>query len=1214
MSDSLNKTLLKKFATQSRIELKEKVILKASIYGITSDIAEKDRKTKGVKTFEKNENVVINVNNEKRTLSKEESNQRTALIDKIRRINREDRDGFNEVIEEVAYTWFNRFVALRYMEINGYLPSRINILASRDNTNTPEVLTEAMNVNLPIDKNLVYELKRDNKNEELYRYLVELQCGQLNKSLPFMFEKIGHYAELLFPTGIISSKFFRTLVDTESITEEAWSNVEIIGWLYQYYISDEKDRVIKAKKKYKKNEIPFATQLFTPDWIVRYMVQNSLGRYWVESHEEDSDLKENWEFYLENPEKEPDFNEKIAPYINKDLEVEEIKCFDPACGSGHILVYMFDVLYEIYTRCGYSKGDIPLLIIEKNLYGLDIDTRAYQLACFAVVMKGMSYDKLLLRKIEREVDKRGKYIDLNIACVKETNILFEDEYTTLHENIAFLAKEESGETYDKIKLFVESLKNANTFGSLTKIEGFDKEFLENRLKEINEDSYFENFDNEKEKKFEVINVWGNTRTNNWNDILEDLIKQATIMEQTYDVLVTNPPYMGSKYMNPILIEFINKNYENTKSDLFSAFIEYCFKQVRKEGHIGMITPFVWMFISSYEKLRKYIVENKNISSLIQLEYNSFPEACVPVCTFTLRNCFGGLDGEYIKLSDFKGIDVQLEKTLNAVNNCKCGYRYHTRQENFTKIPGMPIAYWVSEKFVSNFSGEKVSDYFVSGGRNKTHNNEKYLRLWWEIKSNGRWQPYDKGGDFRRWYGNHQYLVDWSESAKKEYDSHGGLYNQKFANKAGICWSLITSNNTAFRVKNSAHHYDSASPVIFNNDYTLDKCMLGFLNTNVAQAYLNLLNPTINMGNTYVLALPLKKAEYSKEIIEECVDENVSISKTDWDSFETSWNFKKHPFLTAYKFSRKQVIQEESVILVDTEIKKSFEIWTSFTKKQFDKLKYNEEKLNRIFIDVYGLQGEVIHEINDEDITIQKSDLYKDIRSFISYVVGCMFGRYSLDKEGLIFDGGEFDINQYSKFIPNSNNIIPALNSDSNYFEDDVMIRFEEFLKVTFSGEYLEENIDFIADAIGKKNNESSREAIRKYFANEFFAEHCKMYKKRPIYWLFTSGKNKAFSCLVYQHRIDKNLLSKMRIDYVQPLQNKLEVEQKDAMYVLESDATALDKKEAKKKLALIEKQIDELRKFHDKLRTMADKQIEIDLDDGVVHNHSLFGELVAKIK
>lgn len=1191
MSDSLNKTLLKKFATQSRIELKEKVILKASIYGITSDIAEKDRKTKGVETFEKNENVVINVNNEKRTLSKEESNQRTALIDKIRRINREDRDGFNEVIEEVAYTWFNRFVALRYMEINGYLPSRINILASRDNTNTPEVLTEAMNVNLPIDKNLVYELKRDNKNEELYRYLVELQCGQLNKSLPFMFEKIGHYAELLFPTGIISSKFFRTLVDIESITEEAWSNVEIIGWLYQYYISDEKDRVIKAKKKYKKNEIPFATQLFTPDWIVRYMVQNSLGRYWIESHEEDSDLKENWEFYLENPKKEPDFDEKIAPYINKDLEVEEIKCFDPACGSGHILVYMFDVLHEIYTRCGYSKGDIPMIIIEKNLYGLDIDTRAYQLACFAVIMKGMSYDKLLLRKIEREVDKRGKYIDLNIACVKETNILFEDEHTTLHENIAFLAKEESGENYDKVKLFVESLKNANTFGSLTKIEGFDKEFLENRLKEI--------------KNNPSSDLFGSKSREKWEVVLEDLIKQATIMEDTYDILVTNPPYMGNKYMNTILIEFINKNYENTKSDLFSAFIEYCFKKVRKEGHLGMITPFVWMFISSYEKLRAYIVETKNISSLIQLEYNAFPEACVPVCCFTLRNESIDLKGEFIKLLEFQGSENQLIKTLEAINN-EVDYRYSTKSNEFSKITGSPIAYWANDNVRKAFkNNDSLYGVSTSASQNVTGNNKKYVRFFWEISENKigvgeKWLPYAKGGGYRKWYGNLIDVVDWSYEAREEYRTgHASqIIPEEYWYKKGITWGLITSALPSFRVLPNGSTFDKGGSSIFIDNEDLYKYILSYLNSNVALEFLKCLNITLNFQVRDIRNLPIIYGDINT--VNNLYDEIIAISKENWDYFETSYGFKS---LRIIEVGRHIKLIREVIKKVENE---------NLCKMKI--LKEKEEELNKYFIDLFGLDGRLNYKVEEKHISYKKCNKEETIKLLISYFTGCLMGRYSLDKKGLIFAGGEFNINEYSKFVPDEDNIIPVLNSDTRYFEDDVIVRFEEFLKVAFTSEYLEENIDFIADAIGKKNNESSRETIRRYFANEFFTEHCKMYKKRPIYWLFTSGKNKAFSCLVYQHRIDKNLLSKMRIDYVQPLQNKLEVEQKDAMYVLESDATALDKKEAKKKLVLIEKQIDELRKFHDKLRTMADKQIEIDLDDGVVHNHSLFGELVAKIK
>lgn len=1191
MSETLNKALLKKFAVDARNELRDKISLKASLYGITKDISDKDRETKGDKTFIKNEDVIIEFNNQKRTLSKDEASQRTALIDKIQRINKEGRDGFNEVIEEVAYTWFNRFVALRYMEVNGYLQSRVNVLASRDGSNTPEIITEAMNVNLPIDKNLVYELKVANKNEELYSYLVELQCSELNKSLPFMFEKIGHYAELLFPTGVISSKFFKTLIDIESITEDDWSNVEIIGWLYQYYISEEKDRVIKAKKKYKKNEIPFATQLFTPDWIVRYMVQNTLGRYWIESHKEDEDLKENWEFYLENPEKEPDFDEKIAPYLNKELEVEDIKCFDPACGSGHILVYMFDVLYEIYSRCGYSRGDIPMLIIEKNLYGLDIDKRAYQLACFAVIMKGMSYDKLLLRKIERQVDKEGIYINLNIACIQETNILYEDEDSSLHDNIAFLAGEESGETYDGIKVFVESLKNANTYGSLTKVEEFDKEFLEKRLEDI--------------KSNPGTDFFGNKAREKWEFILEDLIKQASIMGKTYDILVTNPPYMGSKYMNPILTEFINDNYENTKSDLFSAFIEYCFKKVRKEGHLGMITPFVWMFISVYESLREQIVKSKNISSLIQLEYNAFPEACVPVCCFTLRNDNIDLNGEFIKLLEFQGSENQLIKTLEAIEN-KVDYRYSTKSNKFSDITGSPIAYWANESVRKAFRGNNsIYSISTSASQNVTGNNKKYVRFFWEVSKSRigvgkKWLPYAKGGGYRKWYGNLIDVVDWSYEAREEYRTgHGSqIIPENYWYKQGITWGLITSALPSFRVLPNGSTFDKGGSSIFVNDGNLYKYVLSYLNSNVALEFLRCLNITLNFQVRDIRNLPIIYGDIEK--VNDMFDKIMEVSKDNWDWFEISNDFKHIELIEMGKCNK----------YIGDAIK-------NIKNSNLDKmniLKEKEESLNKYFIKLFEVEDCVDYKVEGKYVSLKKIDECEIIQSLMSYFIGCLMGRYSLDKDGIVFAGGEFDINEYNKFLPNKDNIIPILNTETKYFEDDVMGRFEEFLKVTFGDEYLIENIDFIAKALEKKPSESSREAIRRYFTNEFFNEHCKMYKKRPIYWLFTSGKNKAFNCLVYMHRIDKNLLSKMRMDYVQPLQNKLEVEQKDLMDTLNSDATIKDKKDAKKKLGIVEKQIDELKVFHEKLRHMADKQIQIDLDDGVIYNHGLFGDLVSKIK
>lgn len=1198
MRESLNKTLLKKFAIESRNELREKIALKASVYGITKELSDKDRKTKGLEGFANNDDVVITTNEGNRILSNAERSQRTALIEKIQRINKEDRDGFNEVIEEVAYTWFNRFIALRYMEVNGYLPSRIKILASSDNTNTPEVLTEAMNVSLPIDKNLVYELKKDNKNEELYKYLVELQCSELNKPLPFMFEKIGHFAELLFPAGIITSKFFRTLVDTESITEDAWSNVEIIGWLYQYYISEEKDRVIKAKNKYKKNEIPFATQLFTPDWIVRYMVQNSLGRYWVESHEEDSDLKENWEFYLENPEKEADFDKKIAPYINKELSVEDIKCFDPACGSGHILVYMFDVLHEIYSKCGYSRGEIPMLIIEKNLYGLDIDMRAYQLACFAVIMKGMSYDKLLLRKIGREVDSRDKYIDLNIACVKETNILFEDENTTLHDNIAFLAKEQSGKIYDKVKLFVESLKNANTFGSLTKVEGFDKEFLENRLDEI--------------KNNPATDIFSNKSSELWMNILEDLIKQSSIMEKTYDVLVTNPPYMGSNYMNTTLSTFIKTEYPNVKGDMFSSFMIYCLKKVKLVGQLGFVTPFVWLYIKTYEELREVILTKSDITTLIQLEYNAFPEACVPVCTFTIRRARVDLCGVYISLEAFNGVDIQSKKVLEA-KNLEVNYKFYKTNSIFIEMPEKEIIFSVNKNISDCFTqNKKISEFAECKSGIMTGKDSLFIKKWYEVKYNNikfdcnnidemkgyRWFPVTTGGEFRKYYGNTDYVINLYNNGSdiRSTSKNYRLRDSKYYFQKAITWSRISSSKVSFRVANKGSVFGDAGPCLYVNedDYYW---LLGFLNSNVCNRFLKALNPTMNFQIGDVKNIPIRDiSEDEKKEITNIVIENLELYKNDWDEVEISADFKFNKrYFNGHK-KLKEFLYEKN----------------NEKNEVIKKIIENEEKINKIFIESYKLSKVLNYQI--DELSIERKSELENIQILLSSFIGCLFGRYSLDQEGLVCVSSNYDIDKYKSFIPSQDNIILLSNEDSKYFSMDIISKLEEFLSAIFTEEFLDDNIQFIANVLNEKSEKNSKDVIREYFVKKFFNEHCNMYENKPIYWLFTSGKNKAFNCLVYQNRIDKNLLSKMRIDYVQPLQNKLDIEFKDLIDTMNSDAPAKDKKDAKKKLTLVEKQIVELKVYQEKLKHMADKQIELDLDNGVIHNRGLFGDLLAKIK
>ncbi|OBR90387.1 hypothetical protein CLRAG_35650 [Clostridium ragsdalei P11] len=1172
----MDKNTLKSFAIEARNELIDKIKVKARQYGIEKDSVKNSK-------IVSSDSIVING----RTLSKDEKLQREKLIKEIEIINEKGEDGYSSVIEEVAYTWFNRFTALRFMEVNNYMPTRVRPLSSTTPGSVePDLIKEASNVNLPVDKQKIYELRLNNDMEALFKYMIIVQCNSLNTILPFMFEKIGHYTELLLPDGLLNEgAFIRRLTDTNFIPESYWENVEIIGWLYQYYNSEEKDRVIKAKKKYKKEEIPFATQLFTPDWIVRYMVQNSLGRYWVESHPEHNELKKEWKFYIENPNPESDFEEKLAPYINKELKVEDIKCFDPACGSGHILVYMFDVLYQIYEKCGYMNREIPRLIIENNLYGLDIDDKAYQLACFAVVMKGMKYNNRLLRSIEREG------MSINIASIQETNDLNEGD-------IEYIAGESSGENYDKTKAFIEQFKNAKICGSLIKIEEFDKEFLEKRYEHILNDPVEDLMQEESRKK--VVNI------------LPKLMKQTSIMVKTYDVLSTNPPYIGNKYLNPILGEFISKNYSDVKSDIFSAFIVYSFSKVKYNGQLAFMTPFVWMFIKSYEKLRNIIIETKNISTLIQLEYSGLEEATVPVCTFTLRNYESNILGNYIKLSEFKGVKNQSIKTREAIVNPEVTYRFIINQTKMNSIPGKRFGYWLTDKEIGILNKAKIIDdiSFPCTGM-QTGSNSKYTREWFEVKnesinfmneknSNKYWIPYQMGGDARKWYGNISKVIYWKNNGEKVRSEKSSVIRNErfFLSYNGISWKRITSGINTIRVLNKGFIFDQSADSIFVKDESDFNYILSFFNTKIIANIFEFISPTLNLTAGTVKEIPIymEKNNNIRDKINLISQECIDISREDWNSFETSWNFKNHPILM-YKNNNK--------------IEQAFNNWDSITKNQFYKLKENEEKINKIFIDIYELQDEITPEVEEKYITIRKADKEREIKSFISYAVGCVFGRYSLDQEGLVYAGGKFDPSKYKTFKADEDNIIPIL-SDS-YFQDDIVAKFVEFVKVTFGEESLSENLNFIAEILGKKSNETAKDTIRRYFLNDFFKDHVQTYRKRPIYWLFTSGKQKAFNCLIYMHRYDKTTLSRIRTDYLHEFQDRLDTERKSLSDVIDGDYDTKEKNDAKKKLTAIDKQIDELKKYDEVLHHMADMQIEMNLDDGVKVNYQKFKGLLSKI-
>jgi len=1169
----MNKTALKNFAVYARNELREKITVKALQLGISEDRVKKT-------DLQSSDAIYI----DGKQLDNDERNQRDALIARINKL------GFNQVIEEVAYTWFNRFTALRFMEVNNYLPTKIRVLSSSNSGSfEPDIVQEALNVDLDVDKEYVYDLKLNNKSEELFKYLVIEQCNSLKPLLPFMFQKIADYTELLFPDGLLAeSSFLSQMTDTDVIPESDWSDVEIIGWLYQYFIAEEKDRVIKAKAKYKTEEIPFATQLFTPDWIVRYMVQNSLGRYWVESHPEDRELLQEWEFYLENTNPEPDFEEKLAPYINKELEVENIKFFDPAMGSGHILVYAFDMFFEIYSKCGYMEREIPRLIIENNLYGLDIDDRAYQLACFSVVMKALQYNNRFFRSIEREG------LNLNLASIQETNDLNEND-------IGFVAGERSGSNYENTKTFIEQFQDGKTIGSLIKVNEFDKDFLLNRLEFIQNNPAKDMFEDESRRK--VV------------DLLPQLLKQSDILVQVYNVLVTNPPYMGSKYMNASLTNYIRGNYPETKSDTFSAFMDFCMNKVTSDGHLGFLTPFVWMFISSYEKLREYIVLNKNISSLIQLEYNAFPEACVPVCGITLRNYNAMVNGEYIKLSDFKGSENQPVKALEAIQNSNVDYRFTSNSIDFNKIPGSPIAYWVSDKIRDSFvNNEKISEHFIPKFGMSVGDAEKYIKNWFEvsfdniqfkakseddyIKQNLKWNIMDKGGAFRKWYGNKNHIVMWENNGQEiRANPKAAVRSPQYFFKPHISWTLVSSSYFSVRYFNEGYVLDTASNCIYFKEDKVDYYVLGLLNTKFSQKILDIMNPTLNYSCGVIGLVPYNNDNKYRKNVNSIVEENIGISKLEWDSYETSWDFEKHPIL-----NHKNGIPT---------IEQAFNNWSSFADEQFYRLKNNEEELNRLFIEIYGLQEEMTPEVNETSVTIRKADKEKDIKSFISYAVGCMFGRYSLDKEGLMFAGGKFDSEANKSFKADKDNILPILSGA--YFADDIVSRFIEFVKVTFGEATLQQNLDFIADTLGKKSDETAKETIRRYFVNDFFKDHVQVYKNRPIYWMFTSGKQKAFNCLIYMHRYDKSTLSRIRTDYLHELQNRLFAEKKGLDSIIEGDSTVKEISNAKKDLKALDKKIEELKAYGELLHHLADMQIEMDLDDGVVMNYEKFKGLLAKI-
>lgn len=1206
---TMDKNVLKKYAIWARRELITRVSQRATFCGVTEE--------------DYGDVSADSLNG--RVLSDTEKKQRKALIAQIR------KKGYEEVIEEVAYTWFNRFLALRFMEVNGYLPDHVKIFTDCDNRFQPQILNEAIDLEIDgLDMEKVYTYKNANQTEELYKYLLVVQCNALNTVLPGMFQKIEDYTELLLPDKLLleGSVIERMIA---LIPEEDWRDaVQIIGWMYQYYNSEKKDEVFAALKKnmkITKENIPAATQLFTPDWIVRYMVENSLGRLWVEGHPNE-ELQSNWKYYLEEAEQEPEVEAELvkirAEYAQ--LTPEDIRCIDPCQGSGHILVYMFDVLMQIYESYGYTTQEAVASIVKNNIYGLDIDERAAQLSYFAVMMKACQYDKRFLKR--KGEDGKPKVPQPRVYAIQESN--------DVDSHVLEYFCNGNAELKEAMETIMEEMHDAKEYGSIIMVTEQKWDVIYARFEEIREDISIH-----KEGALELL----------------PLVQVAQNLAQKYDVVVTNPPYMGSSNMNLKLNEFIKRNYSDHKSDSFSAFIIRCSIFAKKDGYLGFFTPYVWMFIQSYEKLRKSICNSKTIETLIQFEYSAFEEATVPVCTFALKNSHVNKKGCYIRLTDFRGgMEVQRRKTLVAIENHSCGYYYEQNADRFSVIPSSPIAYWVCSALFDAFSNEKIMKYAISDGQTKTGNNDKYLRLLWEIDNNTvgkgkKWVFHAKGGAYRRWYGNIDTLIDWSDKARAHYrsDHVARIAPEYIWFRKGICWTLISSSSQhGFRILEDNSTFNLAAPSVFFEDEKILYYILGYLNSKISEEIISLLNPTLNTNISDITSQPLifQTDVTIKEVVS-LVKSNIELSRTDWDSFETSWDFKRHPIVQAYfdniNYKQKGLLQGRNPHL----IKDCYIQWGTDCNLRFEALKRNEEELNRIFINIYGLQDELTSEVDDKDVTVHKADLQRDIKSLISYAVGCMFGRYSLDKEGLIFAGGRMedkfsyyggtfaDTQDYqldgkytlgelgSKFyyIPvegkmalecwkvDADNIIPI--TDDEYFEDDIVEKFIAFIRTVYGEKTLEENLKFIADALGGKGQ--PREVIRNYFLNDFYKDHCKIYQKRPIYWLFDSGKKNGFKCLIYMHRYELDTIARIRTDYVHEQQSRYRTAITDLEHRIVNAGTS-ERVKLNKSLKKIQEQADELRTYEEKIHHLADQMIAIDLDNGVKHNYEIFKDVLAKIK
>jgi len=1231
----MNKNAIKKFAIDARNKLIASVTDKAAMLGITPYNCS-EAITKGA-DFE----VYKTAAGTEVTLNKKQCEQRRKLVDQIH------ARGFETVVEEVAYTWFNRICAIRFMEVNDYMyPVRVRVLSSeKEGKNEPDVVTMAPDIDWDFtdkEREEIIDAKMNNRLDDLFRMLFIKQCNLLHEVLPGLFEETEDYTEMLLNIsftneddvirmlvdGIDEKDFNITTVDEDG---KAAGQVEIIGWLYQYYNTEPKNKAFAKKGKITKEEVPAVTQLFTPDWIVRYMVENSLGRMWIEGHSDD-ELKSKWKYYLDEAKQEESVQLELskikAEYAT--LKPEDIKLIDPCMGSGHILVYAFDVFMQIYENAGWSQRDAAQSIIQNNIYGLDIDDRAAQLSYFAVLMKARQYDRRILT--------RG--IEPNVYAVQESNGINRGQLKYFG---AGLTDAEKNVAVSQMEGLLNTLNDAKEYGSLLNVEDYDWELLE---------KFVENTDTESQISFDTYGL------DETAELLKRLIRTGKVMAQKYEVVATNPPYAGTSNLSAKVNNFVKKNYPDSKADLFAVFIERCGEMIKKNGYQAMITMHSWMFLSSFEKLRVKL-QQQTIVNMAHLGARAFEEIggeVVQTTSFVLSKKHADkYVGIYCRLVEPNN---QAEKENSFIRKEKI---YRAKQNDFKKIPGSPVAYWVNEKVYHVFeNGVRFKTIGDTRQGMATSDVNRFTRLWYEVDccnigwnyskldstEDGvhTWYPYIKGGTFRKWYGNEDYLVNWKFNGKEVKEYAAKLYksySRTIKNiseylKPCISWGMVTTNNLSVRYYPAGHIFDIAGCCCFSND-DVRLYLLGFLNSCIANTFCKILNPTINMNVGDIGNLPLIVSKTYKEKVDFGVERCIELAKLDWNSFETSWDFKCHPLISV--ISQNRTLFDD---ITDIDLAECYTCWENECNERFNQLKANEEELNRIFIDIYGLQDELTPEVEDKDVTVRKADLQHDIKSLVSYAVGCMFGRYSLDEEGLVLAGQPFEAHFFEAsapvcgtgfagapgasvpigefyyktdegvkkctYNPDKDNIIPIC--DEEYFSDDIVSRFCEWVKIVYGEKSLETNLDFIAKALGNKGN-TSREVIRNYFLNDFFKDHCNTYSvtgsgKRPIYWLFDSGKQNGFKALIYMHRYDADTVGRVRTDYLHRAQKYVETAMQSAQYTIDNAASASEKSKATKAVTKYTKQLAEMKIYDEAIAHVANQRIEIDLDDGVKVNYAKF--------